>query len=349
MSESSARWPTRFRPRATPPSVEALQTMTGTTLAVWGLGSIGLRHATNGLACGARVIGYDPSADRRDLLTARGGEVTEHRKDSFAQADAVLICTSSAQHLDDLKTVLSAGKSVFVEKPLADRIDGLEDMLGLAQSQGLTVATGYVFRFHPAIKRAETLLKSGAVGRVLWGRFIASSYLPDWRPHQDHRTGYAASARLGGAIFDYTHDIDLALHLIGAGELEAAVASNSSLLQIDSEDLAVIVLRHGEGAVSSLHMDYVSRPGQRRFEIAGTEGRLTVDVLARRLEHLGSDGQVIETETFGGSFDDDYVEEMEAFLQALQGSETPLAGAGAGLATLKAALSARRMCGLPQA
>jgi len=321
--------------------------MSNVTLAVWGLGSIGIRHATNGLALGADVVGYDIAPHRRNLLTNIGGRAVENRDASLESADAVVICTPSGQHLDDIKTAVSARKAILVEKPIADRIDGLEDALNTARRSGLTIATGFNLRFHPAVVHAKQLLDDQTIGKLLWGRFIASSFLPDWRPHQDYRAGYASSAQSGGVIFDYIHEIDLALYLIGEAEVETAFAAQSGILQIASEDVAVIGMRHANGAVTSLHLDYVSRPALRRFEITGTKGRLAVDLIGRRLECLDQDGSALEDHIYGGGLDEDYVAEMDAFLRSLKGLPTALADADAGAATLRAALAARRLCGLP--
>src|SRR5262249_26027808 len=137
-------------------------------------------------------------------------------------------------------------------------------------------------RFHPAVIEAKKRIATGELGKLLWGRLICASYLPDWRPGQDYRQGYASDPTTGGGLFDIIHEFDLGHHLLGAATAVAAQARTSGVLDMKSEDVADILLRHQSGASSSIHLDYVTRPAQRVTEIAGTTGFLHLDIAGRR-------------------------------------------------------------------
>lgn len=315
-------------------------------IAVLGLGSIGLRHAGNLLALGQKVIGFDPSPERRALLAEKGGAVTADRADAITQATAVVVASPSEHHLDDLQACLGAGRHVLVEKPLSHRAGGLAEIIAQAEQAGLVVAVAMMLRLHPAVRRAAAILNAGQLGQPLWGRFLAALYLPEWRPGQDWTQGYANDPKTGGALFDYIHEIDLACHLLGPATVKACVATHSGSIGLAAEDMADVVLDHG-GARSSIHVDYVTRPRHRYGEIAGTLGVLRIDLDGRRLCWRDTSGAMVEDVSYPGSYADDYVAEMAAFLAAIDRRNPPPCSGAQALEVLETLISARTLAGLP--
>jgi len=259
----------------------------------------------------------------------------------------VVIASPSHHHHADLVDALTAGRHVFVEKPIAHRSDGLSQMLTEAGAAGLIVFSGFNLRFHPAVIAAKERLDSRAIGRPVWANLICGSYLPSWRPNSDYRKGYAADPKTGGVVFDNVHEIDLALHLLGPARVAAASAICTGLLDMPSDDVADFVLAHEAGTRSNLHLDYLSRPAIRTTRIAGEDGLLELDLLARRLVHRGPDGATIEDLSFAGSFAEDYAAEMDAFMRRIKGAATLGATGDDGLRALEIALAVRSMSRLP--
>jgi predicted dehydrogenase len=317
-------------------------------IAILGLGSIGLRHARNLLAMERRVIGFDPDPARRRALEAAGGATVAERAAALDGAFACIIASPNACHLDDASAAVAAGCHVLVEKPLAHTTQGVAALLRRAREERLVFAVAHNLRFHACVERARGLLARGDLGQILWGRMIAASYLPKWRPEQDYRVGYAADSRTGGVIFDVIHEFDLAAHLLGAVTTKAAVARRSGTLDIGAEDIADILLETPHSAFVSLHIDYVTRPPLRVTEIAGTRAALRLDLIARRFTHVASDGSVLADEAMPGDFDRDYRAEMQDFLTAAENDRDPRCDGCEALQGLEQVLAARRFAGLPQ-
>jgi predicted dehydrogenase len=315
-------------------------------IAVLGLGSIGLRHAGNALALGCKVVGFDPDPARRQLLADKGAQVVDCRDAALAQAKACIIATPSDRHEDDLEAAINTRRHALVEKPIGHGSARLADLLGRAKTSGVVVAAALNLRLHPAVRAAKKALSSGAIGQPLWGRFMAALYLPDWRPGQDWRQGYANDPRTGGALFDYIHEFDLAAHLLGPCAPLACVASHTGSIGLAAEDMGDAILRHDNGATTTIHVDYVTRPRLRGFEINGTKGRIQVDLDGRSFVRLGLDGAEIENQTFAGSYADDYVAELAAFLDAVAGAP-PVCSGDEAFAVLSCVLAARSLAGLP--
>lgn len=315
-------------------------------IGVLGLGSIGLRHARNALSLGERVVGFDPSPERCALLEAEGGRIAPSREAALTAVRAVVIASPSDRHEDDLAAAIAAGRHALVEKPMGHRVGRLPDLLDQADAAGVVVAAALNLRLHPCVLLTRAALGDGALGKVLWGRFLAALYLPDWRPGQDWRQGYANDPRTGGAIFDYIHEFDLATHLLGHFTPLAGVARRSGTLGLDSEDMADAILEHPGGVTSTVHVDYVTRPRMRGFHLAGTGGQIHVDLDLRHFRHQGNDGEIRVDLTLPGSYADDYRVELASFLASTKGA-SPVCSGREALAVLEGVIETRSLAGLP--
>ena len=329
--------------------VSGLTPMEPVTVAVIGLGSIGLRHARNLHKLGHRVLGFDPSPQARQQFVIETGGDTAERHSVLSRADAVVVASPSRVHLQDLADTIAAGKPALVEKPLGHSAEVANAILQRAERAGLVVAVVQNLRFRVAVMRVRELLGAGRIGRPIWANFECGSWLPDWRPCTDYRQGYAADRETGGVIFDNIHEIDLAVHLLGPAELCAAVASRTGLLDIASEDMADIVLEHEDGCQTRIHIDFVTRPRRRCFTITGTGGVMSVDLRTGILSIIDADDSKTADETVGFDVNAEYVAVIEDFLNAVRTGAPPACPANEALIVLQIACAARRLAGLPSA
>ncbi len=310
------------------------------TIAVLGLGSIGRRHGDNFATLGCRVVGYDPDPQAMHAVHDRPIEICDNRNTALSGATAAVVCSPSSAHLDDLEAAIDAGCHALVEKPLGHQLDRAAALVARAEETGRVVAVGYNLRFHPCVEHAQRVLAAGDIGQPLWLRALAASYLPGWRSGQDHRTGYAADPTAGGVIMDFTHEIDLAISLLGAGALATATTANTGTIGLPTEDIADLVIAHDRGARTNIHVDYLTRPPQRMFELAGSDGFVRADLITRRFRRWDTANMLVEDTHHPGSFDDDYVRQAARFLDSLDGA-APRCTARDGLASLALALAAR--------
>ncbi|MEZ5670390.1 MAG: Gfo/Idh/MocA family oxidoreductase [Alphaproteobacteria bacterium] len=319
-------------------------------IAVLGLGSIGARHLANAVALGHRAVGFDPVAAQAEAVCRQAGATPAgSRADALAQCDAVVVASPSAAHLADLAAAVDAGRHALVEKPFAHTAEGLGAILDRAEAAGATVAVAQNLRHHPAVERARALVERTAYGPVLAAVAVGASYLPDWRPGQDYRQGYAADPQTGGAIFDWVHEIDLLAHLLGPFAVAGATAQAGRCLDMAAEENAGLLLRHDGGALSTVLLSYATRPPLRRTTLLGPGGRIEIDIPGRRLTILDAAGEPVEDSAFGGAHADDYRAELADFVAAAAAGRPPRCPAREALAILGGVLAARRLAGLPQA
>lgn len=273
-----------------------------------------MRHARNAMALGATVTGFDADAGARARAAKDGVLVSDSRAAALSDASHAIVATPSIRHADDLAVCLGSARHVLVEKPLTHDPAGMSDVLAQAMEKGIAVTCGFNLRYHEVVRLAKRQLESGIAGRILWASFIASSDLRDWRPGQDIRQNYTNNPDAGGVLFDCSHEVDLACYLLGPGSHAFSHTAQSGLLNLVVEDIAVLGIAHERGGVSTVQLDYCSKPARRTVLIRGELATLSLDLLARRLETCGVDGSVLKAYDGGGSFDADYAAEMRDFL-----------------------------------
>ena len=79
---------------------------------------------------------------------------------------AIAIATPAEHHFSMAKSVLLAGKHVFVEKPMAMTVPEGEELLELSQQTGKVLFVGHILHYHPAIVTIKAMLAEGALGRL---------------------------------------------------------------------------------------------------------------------------------------------------------------------------------------
>lgn len=320
-----------------------------TKLCILGLGSIGLRHALNARDLGCEVFGFDPDPVARKRFEDEFSRNAMARDDALDAAEAVVIASPNQFHLDDLAEVISRRKPVLVEKPLGHDPALAAELIRLAEATGVMVAAAQNLRFRKSVQTVREWLNSGVIGDCLWARFTSGSYLPDWRPHQDYRQNYAANPETGGVIFDVIHELDLAWNLLGPAKLETAVAVHTGTLAIESEDLSEILLRHDNGCLASIHVDYVTRTKRRDLDIIGTKGMIRANLRSGQVELVPAKEEPGRTEELGFVANDEYSALLKDFILSVQENSEPYCLGREALEVLDVAARARKVCGLPQA
>jgi predicted dehydrogenase len=110
----------------------------------------------------------DPRSAGRSFPSFPDVVVTHDWHDLLADPsiEVIHIATPPSLRGDVAIPALSAGKSVFVEKPLALSLDEADAMLAEAERSGQTIGIDYVMRHHPAFDLLERLASSGLLGAV---------------------------------------------------------------------------------------------------------------------------------------------------------------------------------------
>jgi predicted dehydrogenase len=311
-------------------------------IGIVGYGSIGRRHAHNLLSLGHRDI---------VLLRSQGSgnaEGFEEMRDSLAflsrRFDFVVIANPSAKHFGVLAPAIDLDCCVLVEKPIvATQVEARNVAAALARYTG-TGMVAYNMRFHPCIATVRELLAEGRIGEPKYARFFVGQYLPDWRQNQDYRRSYSVQRALGGGVaLDLIHEVDLALTLFGApsGPVKGLLARVSDLTE-DTEDVCDILYMSRQGTIVEVHMDYLTRGVRRNFEIIGTAGNLSCD-LVKNTVVVSGDGNRVSTEVHHDGIERNrmYLDLMEYYLGCLRDGRPAVPSLAEGLESLQIVLAAK--------
>jgi predicted dehydrogenase len=314
---------------------------------ILGCGSIGKRHLSNIAALNAgELLAYDICADRLGEVESRFQVKTfDDLEDTWKEKpDIAFITLPTSLHVPFSLKAAEHGCHLFVEKPLSDRLDGVEQLLNTVRERNLVTLVGCNMRFHPGLAAVKRLIEQGAIGRVMSARVAVGQYLPDWHPWEDYRQGYSARRDLGGGIIlDAIHEIDYIRWMLGEVEAVACFAGKLSDLDIETEDTAGILLRFTNGAIGEVHMDYIQRVPSRSCHIIGDQGTIHWDEGRGEVRWYSvktGDWQVI-TDPPDWEFNQMYLSELSHFLQCLSGKEKPVLDLFEGKQVLEVALAAK--------
>ncbi|WP_417454770.1 Gfo/Idh/MocA family protein [Kiloniella sp.] len=301
--------------------------MTSPTVLISGLGSIGLRHTRNLKACGIqKIIGYDPNKERRlSFETTMGLEsCDDFEKGLEKKPDLVVIASPNLFHVQQSIAAADHGCNLLIEKPLGTNQDSVPRLIQTIEEKNIFAHVGSNWKFHPAFTKMKQLICDGKIGVVFSSRVHGGYWLPDWHPWEDYRTTYSARKDLGGGIEFDAHELDAITWLLGPVNSIKSMTTNTQILEIDTNDLAIACLKHDNGTLTTIQMDYLYPVYRRKYEIAGTKGILEWDFNSG-LTLINKDG---ETKHFPEEKIDDlnemYVAQTQHVLEGIKGLTPPV-------------------------
>jgi predicted dehydrogenase len=327
-----------------------------------GLGGIGQRHLRNLCAImgeRAEIHAYRVRKQNFTLTDQLEVEANTNLQDKFrirlhgdldealaVRPTAVFVCNPSSLHVPVAIKAAAAGCHLFIEKPLAHNLDGVDELIATVREKRLVGLVGYQLRFHPCLKYLHAILAEGMIGRPLAARVEVGEYLPGWHRYEDYRQMYASRADLGGGvILSQIHEFDYLCWFFGLPKRVFTIGGHYSSLEIDVEDVAQssmeFALPGGPMAVQ-VHQDYVQRPPSRGCTIIGDSGKVVMDLRSLGVTRYDAEGNVADKKEFQDLQRNQlFLDEMNHFLGCLQGEAKPVVPIEQGAQSLRLALAAR--------
>jgi len=290
-----------------------------------GLGSIGKRHAINATKLGHDVHIYDP--------VVKGDFRFRYERDLYDWCDAAVIATPTWVHIAGIRACAERGRHMLVEKPIATSDQSLRELLDRAAAQKLVVMMGNNLRFHPCVQQAKQRIDAGDIGRPIWASFTCAQF---GQKYFDE----------GVTLNTGAHEVDIALHLFGRAWVVSACARKINPIEYGGDTIVDFVLEHENRVWSSFHLNNVTPIEVREFRVIGHDGDIHCDLPARTSIARLVDGKlpnVTHTHNFKGigSYDTDYLDEMRAFFDRIEGKDVPGATGEDGLNALDILLEVR--------
>jgi UDP-2-acetamido-3-amino-2,3-dideoxy-glucuronate N-acetyltransferase len=161
--------------------------------------------------------------------------------------DVVDVVTATDTHFEICAEALTAGKDVFVEKPMTLTLAEGEEVYRLARAARRVLQVGYYYRYHPAAHELKNRLRGGALGRI---RYASGSFMGFKRARTD----------VGVTHTDGVHFIDLFNWWFDAVP-ERCYAVMRDHFGRGLEDWSLLVLHYPDGAVAKIESGYI-QPGR---------------------------------------------------------------------------------------
>lgn len=193
--------------------------------------------------------------------------------------DAVVLATPHSRHCEQIIAAASAGKHVFVEKPLGVDAASAARAVESCRKNKVTLAVGYNWRFQPALAEAKRMLEDGRLGKLLHieGNFCGPSAYRFAREHWRHDRGEVPA---GGMTGRGVHVVDAMLYL--AGHIGSVFAQSDRLVQdFGADDTTSMLFRFKTGASGYLGT-VIATAETWRMQVFGSKGWIEVG----DVEHL---------------------------------------------------------------
>src|SRR4051794_13876960 len=205
---------------------------------------------------------------------------------SDPKVDAVVIATPVFTHFGLASRALSAGKHVFVEKPLASSSAEAGELIELADQMDRVVMCGHTFLYSPAVREVKRIIESGELGEVY---FISSS-----------RVNLGLHQRDVSVVWDLgPHDFSILLYWMDEMPNWVGAVGRDSVVK-GIPDVAFIDLGFPSGTLSHIELSWLAPSKLRRTVVVGSEKMVVYDDSSSEPVRVFDSGVSYEDpETFG--------------------------------------------------
>jgi predicted dehydrogenase len=287
----------------------------------------------------------DPVLEARNEVAAQAGTrpFADYRE-LIGKIDAAIVATPTSTHHAVGMELLSHGIHLLIEKPLAMNAALGEELVEMAQQNGVVLQVGHVERFNPAMIAAMRHLEAP--------RFVECHRLSQ----------FGARGSDVAVVLDLMiHDLDLLLSVIG-GEVQSIDASGVSVLS-GNTDLANARLKFRNGCVANLTASRISVERMRKIRFFQHNAYISVNLLAGQVamyrRRPGVDLQDLQEKLRQGETpnllqavepvameivkEEPLKLELQSFVDAVRDATPPVVGAEEGIRALEVAFEIERL------
>jgi predicted dehydrogenase len=303
------------------------------TVAVLGCGFWGRNLVRNFAELGVLKAIVDPDRAAAEELAEKFDVPVLEESEVFADESITAIATASPAplHRDITTRALEAGKHVFVEKPIALTMEDGEAMRDKAVEVDRILMVGHVLQYHPVYQKLRELVRSGAIGKLLYVYSNRMS-MGKFRTEEDVVWSFAP------------HDLSMILGLVEEQPLR--IYTHGAMLVSDNKfDTAHLHLEFGNGLKAHVFTSWLSPHKEQKLVAIGETGSLTFDDTVAWVDkltltkHSMVDGPALQKgpiETIETEWAEPLKKECLHFLQSVESKIQPISNADEALRVLSA-------------
>lgn len=234
-------------------------------VAIMGCGRIAQRHAdilTSGSIDSLKLV----AATDTDFEKLTQFE-TKYKVPSFKHVndlissvapDVIAVLTPSGLHADHVISLAPKVKHLIVEKPMALSLSDADKMIAECDRHGCRLFVVKQNRFNIPVQKLHQALVSGRFGKIVMGTVRVR-----WCRQQSYydQDAWRGTWLLDGGVLtnQASHHVDLLQWMLG--DVESVMAmSRTALVNIETEDTAVVILRFTSGALGVIEATTATRP-----------------------------------------------------------------------------------------
>jgi predicted dehydrogenase len=181
--------------------------------------------------------------------------------------DAIAIATPVRLHHTMAKASLLAGKHTFIEKPMASSSEQCEELVNIAEREGLVLMVGHTFLYSPSVRKIKEIVRSGDVGDI---RYISARRLNLGLFQKDINVTWDLAP----------HDISIILYIME--ELPVSVnCRGSAHVTPKIEDVTTLHLTFRNDRTAIIQSSWLDPRKVREMTIVGSKRMIVYDDVAQ--------------------------------------------------------------------
>jgi predicted dehydrogenase len=204
----------------------------------------------------------------RSLYPEVEGETDYDHLLNGASLDAVVIATAVKLHYPMAKASLLAGKHTLVEKPMACSSHECEELIEIAQKNGVVLMAGHTFLYSPAVRKIKEIVEWGDIGEI---RYICARRLSLGLFQKDINVAWDLAP----------HDISIILYIME--ELPVSInCRGSAHITPGVEDVTAMCLHFRRERSAIIHSSWLDPRKIREMTIVGSKRMIVYDDVAQQ-------------------------------------------------------------------
>jgi predicted dehydrogenase len=249
--------------------------------------------------------------------------------------DAVVVATPVKYHYPLAKASLLAGKHTFIEKPMASSSAECEELIEIAERNGLILMIDHTFLYSSPVQKIVDIVRAGDIGDI---RYINSRRLNLGLFQKDINVAWDLAP----------HDISIILHILGEFPVAVNCQGNAHVTP-NVEDVTNMSLTFRQNRFATVQSSWLEPRKVREMTIVGTRrmivyddlknrGKITVyDVRVERPPHYDTFAEFHYSYHYGDSYIPHIQQEeplkavCQHFIDCIETSTKPLTGGREGL------------------
>ncbi len=181
------------------------------------------------------------------------------------EINTIVLATPAKSHYELAKEVLMAHRHLFVEKPLALKVEEAEELIKLAEKSHCALMVGHVLRYHSAVNKLKELIDTGELGKI---QYVYSNRLNIGKIRDKENILWSFAP----------HDISVILYLLNE-QPTGVSAIGGTYVQKDIADVTLTTMDFPSGVQCHIFVSWLHPYKEQKLVVVGDRKMAVFDDL----------------------------------------------------------------------